>query len=107
MISNLSPLVWLGRKTPAISLDRARLRGAELSWHLQRRSLGTVLVCQRISAPDPGASPTVEATDPVPADWQLEELAVRRFGPTLCRISRLVAVSAPAGQPQPMRGLGQ
>jgi hypothetical protein len=95
VISNRSPLAWISAQIASISVDRARLRGAELHWHLQQRSLGNILVCQRISARGPEDSSTVDESDQLPSDWLLEEVAVRRFGPTLCRVSRLVSVPAP------------
>jgi uncharacterized integral membrane protein len=94
VITNRSPLVWLSSGIPAISADRARIRGGELRWHLQRRSFGTVLVMQRLVATGREGDWTVDPLDQLPADWKLEEVAVHRFDATLMRISRLNEVPA-------------
>jgi len=96
VISNRSPLVWLSAGIPAISADRARIRGDELRWHLQRHSFASVLVMQRLVTSAETGGWTVDPLDQLPAGWKLEEVAVHRFGDTLMRISRLDEVPAPA-----------
>lgn len=102
VISNRSPLVWLAGGIPAISADRARLRGGELHWHLQRHSFGTILVMQRLLSSGQAGGWSVDPLDQLPADWKMEEVAVHRFGDILMRVSRLDEVpAAPASVPAP------
>lgn len=96
VISNRSPICWLADGIPAVSLDRMRLRVDELDWHLQRRSFGTVLVMQRVLTRGAEGGWVVDPTDALPARVQLEEVAVKRFGMTLTRVSRLVGIESPA-----------
>ncbi|MDD3180242.1 MAG: glycosyltransferase family 39 protein [Opitutaceae bacterium] len=92
VITNRSPLCWLAEGVPAIEFDRARARAPYVRWHMAHHSLGTVLVMQRVLVQGADGGWRVDATDEVPPNWRLETVAVRRFGVTLTRISRLVAI---------------
>ena len=71
-------------------MDRLRLRLDQLQWHLQHHSFSTVLVMQRVITRGATGGWVVDPTDALPARCHLEEVAVRRQGLTLSRVSRLV-----------------
>ncbi|MES2696121.1 MAG: glycosyltransferase family 39 protein [Verrucomicrobiota bacterium] len=98
VISNRSPICWLADGIPSVSVDRARLRLDELRWHMERHSFGTVLVMQRVLTRGADGGWAVDATDVLPERCRLEEIAVRRLGATLTRVSRVVAID-----PEPAR----
>lgn len=95
VITNRSPICWLVEGVPAVSMDRARLRENEVRWHLQHHTFHTVLIMQRVLTLGTGGGWMVDSTDDLPANWRLEEVAVKRFGFTLTRVSRLVAIDLP------------
>jgi hypothetical protein len=92
VITNRSPICWLAEGVSAISLDRARLRLDELRWHLQHHSFSTVLVMQRVLTRGASGGWVVDSTDALPEQCELQEVAVRRIGVTLTRISRVVNI---------------
>lgn len=92
LIANRSTMCWLAEGLPAITIERARAREALVAWHLDRHSFGTVLVLQRVVTLGGRGGWLVDAGEQVPAHWQLEEVAVKRIGLTLTRISRVVAI---------------
>jgi hypothetical protein len=92
VITNRSPICWLADGVCSISVDRARLRLDQLQWHLQHHSFATVLVMQRVLTRGAAGGWVVDPTDVLPERCRLEEVAVRRMGLTLTRVSRVVEV---------------
>jgi hypothetical protein len=101
IITNRSPIVWLAEGIPSIAIDHARLRGNSILWHMQRHSFGTVLVAQRILTLGADGGWVVDATDELPPTWKLSEVAVKRIGLTLTRISVLTDLEPEPEKPAP------
>jgi hypothetical protein len=95
VITNRSPICWLAEGIPGVSIDHVRRREKEMKWHLDRHSFPRVLVMQRV-LPLGAEGWAVDAPDALPPHWQLEEVAVRRIGFSLARVSRLIAIGEPA-----------
>jgi hypothetical protein len=110
IITNRSPIVWLAEGIPSIAIDHARLRGNSILWHLQHHSFGRILVAQRVITLGANGGWVVDSTDEVPATWKLTEVAVKRIGLTLTRISVLTDLEPEpetppdkSKQPQPLK----
>jgi hypothetical protein len=101
IITNRSPIVWLAEGIPSVSIDRARLRGNDILWHLQHHSFGTVLVAQRILTLGADGGWVVDNTDELPETWKLTEVAVKRVGLTLTRLSVLTDLTPEAPSETP------
>ncbi|HET7528041.1 MAG TPA: glycosyltransferase family 39 protein, partial [Burkholderiaceae bacterium] len=96
IITNRSPIVWLAEGVPSVTLDRARVRETDVKWHLDHHSFGTVLVVQRILTLGADGGWVVDEADSVPEGWKMTEVAVKRMGLTLIRLSLLTDLT-----PQP------
>jgi hypothetical protein len=92
VISSRSPICWLAERIPSLSFERVRLREDGVKWHLAHHSFGKVLVMQRVLTSGRDANWGVDMTQQLPSRWRLKEVAVRRMGLTLTRISELVAI---------------
>ncbi|MEO5959099.1 MAG: glycosyltransferase family 39 protein [Opitutaceae bacterium] len=95
IVTNRSPIIWLAECMPAIPFDRARARESSLRWHLERHSFNRVMVMQRVLTLGGEGGWAVDPGDKLPDNWRLQEIAVRRFGFTLTRVSRLLAIDEP------------
>lgn len=100
IITNRSPIVWLAEGIPAVSIDRARLKTNDMLWHLKHHSFGTVLVAQRVITLGAEGGWVVDSTDELPANWKLTEVAVKRMGLTLTRISVLTDMEPEEAVPE-------
>jgi hypothetical protein len=99
VISSRSPVCWLAERIPSLSFERVHLRESGLKWHLGRHTFGTILVMQRVLTSGADGKWAVDSAHKVPATWKLREVAVRRFGMTLTRISELVSIDDPGNSP--------
>jgi hypothetical protein len=94
-ITNRSAIPWLVQGQIAISIDRARIRGSELAWHVRHHSFPVIWVAQRVLTEGASGEWAVDPSDMLPAYWELETIAVRRVGFTLTRISRVLSINPP------------
>jgi hypothetical protein len=94
LISNKSPLYWITRETPVISIARARWRAPAVKYHVDARTFDEVLVFQIYRPAGADAGFQLEAEDRLPAAYVLETVAERRFGSRIARISRVVDIQA-------------
>jgi hypothetical protein len=92
IITNRAPVCWLAERVPALSFEHARARQDRLKWHFDRHSFGRVFVMQRVLTGGGNGEWGVDLTQQVPETWRLREVAVRRVGLTLTRISELIAI---------------
>ncbi len=95
IISNKTVLPWIIDLQPAIIIDTARGRGEQLRFHLAAGTFSEILVTQRLQPSSATGDFRVDPADALPAEFRLETVAEKRFGATLARISRLVAIDRP------------
>jgi hypothetical protein len=101
IITNHAAICWLADCRRAIGFDRRALARSGLRWHLERQTFGAVLVMQRLVIGSSAGGWSVDPADRVPNTWQMEEIAIRRVGLGLTRISRLLSIDPPpASTPQ-------
>ena len=96
ILSNKSTLPWLLQKTPCILLDRSRLVSDRLQYQLGIGAFTEILVLQSMRPTSIAGDYQIPTDERLPANYELELLAEKRFGTKLARISRLVAITAPA-----------
>lgn len=101
IISNKSTLPWLLEKKPSILIGRARLVADRLAHQLHEPTFREILVLQVARPTTVDGDFEIVPEDRLPAGFQVEPIAEKRFGSRLARISRLVAVELPATPPQP------
>lgn len=89
IISNKSPLFWLGREMPAIATGRARWRAEGVKFHLDHHTFQEVLVLQTLRPLGPEGGFQLDPADRLPDHYVLEPVTERRFGTRLARISRV------------------
>lgn len=89
LISNKSPLFWLGRELPAISTGRARWRAEGIKFHLEHHTFQEILVLQTLRPVGAEGGFQIDPADRLPDHYVLEPLTERRFGVRLARISRV------------------
>lgn len=89
VVSNKSPLIWLGREQPAISTGRARWRAEGIKFHLDHHTFQEVLVLQTLRPVGADGGYQLDPADRLPAHYVLEPVTERRFGTRLARISRV------------------
>ncbi len=101
ILTNRTSLPWLLQKTPAILLDRSKLVAGRLQEQLREHNFAEILVLQSLRPTSPEGWHELIMDDRLPAGFHLEQLAEKRFGTKLVRISRLVAVDDSAVPPDP------
>lgn len=107
VISNKSPLFWIGREMPSLSMGRARWRADALKFHLDHHTFQEVLVTQVLRPRSGDGDFQLDAADRLPETYVLEPLVERRFGARLARISRVkeirldAAPDATVNRPRP------
>ena len=89
IVSNKSPLFWLGREMPAIATGRARWRAEALKFHLDHHTFQEVLVLQTLRPVGAEGGYQLDPADRLPDNYVLEPVTERRFGLRLARISRV------------------
>lgn len=97
ILSNKSTLPWMIDATPAILLERARAVADRLAEQMQLPDFSEILVTQSMRPTSADGQYELVPEEALPAWFQLEPLAERRFGTKLARISRVVAIHLPAG----------
>ncbi len=97
VISNKSPLVWIGREIPSVSMPRARWRAEAVKFHLDHHTFQEVLVTQVMQPRSAHGDYQLEPADRLPESYVLEPLAERRFGVRLARISRVKEIRLDSG----------
>lgn len=91
VVSNKTTLPWIIDYQPAVIIGHSRARREELRFHLAAKTF-EVIVTQRLQPSSPDGAYLIDPADVLPTDFRLEPIAEKRFGATLARISRLVAV---------------
>jgi hypothetical protein len=94
LITSKGTLPFLLQKIPVLNFEIARRRMPQIAWHMNRGTFREVLVSQMIRPSSPDGDPVVDPDDELPASFELQTLAVKRFGARWVRISRLVGVEA-------------
>jgi hypothetical protein len=92
IVTNKSALPWMIRHVPAISVDAARRRVAQLEVQLQSRNFRDLIVAQKYVPTSAVGDFQLDPADRLPDWFELEPLAEKRFGGHLDRLSRLVAI---------------
>lgn len=92
VITNKSALVWLIDQTASIQIVRARSRGEAIRFHMEHHTFKEVLVFQKYRPSSAEGAYQLEAEDRLPDNYVLEPMQERRFGTSITRISRLVAI---------------
>lgn len=92
IVSNKSPLFWLGREIPAVSTGRARWHAEGIKFHLDHHTFQEVLVMQTLRPVGAAGGYQIEPADRLPERYVLEPVTERRFGLRLARISRVKAI---------------
>lgn len=101
VLTSKATLPHLLHRIPALHLSMARLRGAEIAWHMERGTFREVLVSQVIRPITPQGSAGVDPADELPDGFRLETIERKRFGARWVRLSRLVAVEGTAAATRP------
>ncbi len=101
VLTNRTSLPWLLQKTPAILLDRSRLVAGRLQEQLREHTFAEILVLQSLRPTSSEGWHELVMDDRLPPGFHLEQLAEKRFGTKLARISRLVAIDDSAVVPEP------
>ena len=92
IITNKSSLPYMLRRIPAINFDRARRRVDALQGQLGGDTFREILVTQDFRPTSATGDLRMMREDELPAWFELEPVAERRFGAHVDRISRLVAI---------------
>lgn len=98
VITGKATMPYLLHRIPAVNLMAARVRSAELAWHMQQGTFHDVFVSQ-VLRPMPQGATIIDPEDDLPASFHLETVATKRFGARWIRISRVTAVGATAATP--------
>ena len=99
IITNKSTLPWLLLKTPSILVGRAGLVADRVEFQLQEATFKEILVMQSFRPSTPDGDFSMVPEDRLPKGFEVEQLAERRFGSKLTRISRVVAVNRSPAKP--------
>jgi hypothetical protein len=95
ILTNRSSVPWLLQKTPAILLDRARLVADRIAYQIHEPTFREILVFQSLKPTTADGGHQIPPEERLPPYFKLEQLAEKRFGTKLSRISRLVDVELP------------
>ncbi|MDB6115599.1 MAG: hypothetical protein JWQ62_2544 [Lacunisphaera sp.] len=96
VISNKSTLPWLLLKTPSILLGRTNSVADRLQYSLQEHLFREILITQSFRPTSAEGDYRLNPEDRLPAGFEIEFLAERRFGTKITRISRVISISLPA-----------
>ena len=92
LITSKGTLPFLLQRIPVLNFEIARRRVPQIVWHMERGTFHEVLVSQMIRPSSPDGDPVVDPDDELPASFELQTLAVKRFGSRWVRISKLVRI---------------
>lgn len=101
VLTSKATLPHLLHRVPALHLSLARLRGAEIAWHLERGTFREVLVSQVIRPTTAEGDAAVDPADHLPESFRLEPIERKRFGARWVRLSRLVSVEPATSEARP------
>ena len=101
VITSKATLPYILERIPAVNLSVARLRGAELAWHMERGTFREVLVTQVVRPTTSDGDAAVDPASALPERFRLEPIERKRFGARWVRISRLIAVEPAPSEPRP------
>ena len=101
VITSKATLPYILERIPAVNLSVARLRGAELAWHMERGTFREVLVTQVVRPTTSDGDAAVDPASALPERFRLEPIERKRFGARWVRISRLIAVEPAPAEPRP------
>jgi Dolichyl-phosphate-mannose-protein mannosyltransferase len=113
VIANNSTIPFILWRIPAVISAVGAQKGEQIRYHMGQGTFREVLVTQAIRPTSAKGEFGVDPDDAMPASYHLQEIAERRFGMGLIRISRIVSIdpepegpeSAPQGpnRPSPLR----
>ena len=101
VITAKATLPYILERIPAVNLSVARLRGAELAWHMRRGTFREILVTQVVRPTTADGAAAVDPSNVLPGGFRLDPIERKRFGARWIQLSRLVSVEAPAAEPRP------
>lgn len=91
-VSNKSSIPFVLWRIPTIIIGVARLRPAQITYHLEEGTFHEVIVAQALRPTSAAGEMGIDPTDVLPPNYRLEPLAEKRFGARWARLSRLVAI---------------
>ena len=98
VITGKATMPYLLHRIPAVNTAAVRARGPELAWHMQQGTFHEVFITQVLRPTSARGEFIVEPDDEMPASFQLEPVATKRFGGRWIRLSRVVKIEA---EPRP------
>jgi hypothetical protein len=101
VITSKATLPYILQRVSAVNLSVARLRGAELAWHMERGTFREVLVTQVVRPTAAAGNPAIDPSCVLPGGFKLEPIERKRFGARWIQLSRLVSVQLPAAESRP------
>ena len=101
ILTNKSTLPWLLIKIPSILVGRANIVADRLQAQLQDGVFTEILIMQTFRPTSADGDYQMNPEDRLPKGFAIEQLAERRLGTRVTRISRLVAVTLPAARGEP------
>jgi hypothetical protein len=98
LITAKATLPFLLEKVPAVNTVLARVRAAQIAWHMQHGTFREVLVSQVLRPTTAAGDMIVDPDEELPENFRLEPIAEKRFGARWIRISRVTEIlpGAPA-----------
>jgi hypothetical protein len=96
VITSKATMPYLLQRIPAVNTGLARSRGPEIAWHMAQGTFHEVLVAQVLRPTSGEGNPAVEPEDALPASFELQPVACKRFGVRWIQISRVAKVAAAA-----------
>lgn len=94
MVTNKSTIPFVLWRISAINPPIARLRQADIAWHMRERTFREVLVSQALRPTTIEGKLGIDPEDLLPDSYHLETVAEKRFGARWIRISRVVRIDA-------------
>lgn len=101
VITSKATLPYILERIPAVNLSVARLRGAELAWHMERGTFREVLVTQVVRPTTTDGDAAIDPSSALPERFRLEPIERKRFGARWVQLSRLIAVEPAPAEPRP------
>ncbi len=101
LITAKATLPFLLEKVPAVNTVLARVRSAQIAWHMQQGTFREVLVSQVLRPTSADGEAIVDPDEELPENFRLEMIAEKRFGARWLRISRVTEIlpEAPTATP--------
>ncbi len=101
LITAKATLPFLLKKVPAVNTVLARVRSAQITWHMQQGTFREVLVSQVLRPTSAEGEAIVDPDEELPENFRLEMIAEKRFGARWLRISRVTEIlpEAPTATP--------